>query len=134
MLTGGCLCGAVRYEARGEPYGSGVCHCKTCQRSSGAPMVAFFSSKLADFTLSGEPAGYASSDHGVRRFCAGCGTQLLFDDARYPDEIDIATATLDDPAAVRPKFHIWTSARVPWLKLGDGLPAYPERRTSAPSA
>ena len=128
-LTGGCLCGAVRYEAKGEPYSSGVCHCRTCQQSNGAPMVAFFSNKRADFSLTGEVKDYRSSDHAVRRFCGACGTHVLFDDARYPDEIDIATATLDDPAAVPPTFHIWARSMIPWVKLNDGLPVYPERTT-----
>lgn len=127
-LTGGCLCGATRYEAVGEPFNTAVCHCRTCQRAHAAPMVAFFSVKAADFRLlSGELADYASSDHAVRRFCPKCGSQLLFDDARYPDEIDIATASLDDPAAVPPAFHIWASRRIPWVKLDDGLPVHPER-------
>jgi hypothetical protein len=65
----------------------------------------------------------------VRRFCPNCGTQLLFDDSRYPDEIDVATATLDDPAAVPPAFHIWTRSQLPWVKLADDLPAYPEDRS-----
>ena len=130
LLTGGCLCGAVRYEARGEPYSSGVCHCRTCQRSNGAPMVAFFSNKLSDFTLTGEVRRHRSSGHGERLFCGDCGTQLFFDDARYPDEIDIATVTLDDPAAVPPAFHIWTRSQIPWVKLDDGLPRYPERSGS----
>lgn len=131
-LAGGCLCGAVRYEASGEPFNSAVCHCRTCQRAHGAPMVAFFSVKAANFRLlSGELFDYASSDHAVRRFCRACGTQLLFDDSRYPDEIDIATASLDEPAAVPPGLHIWTMSRVPWVKLDDGLPVYPERSGSA---
>ncbi|HEX8231864.1 MAG TPA: GFA family protein [Caulobacteraceae bacterium] len=131
MLTGGCLCGAVRYEASGEPFNSGVCHCVTCRRASGAPMAAWFSVRAEGFRLvSGALAEFASSDHAVRRFCPACGTQLLFDDSRYPDEIDISTASLDDPAAVPPTFHIWTRCRVPWVKLDDGLPVYPERTGS----
>ena len=130
MLTGGCLCGAVRYEARGEPFSSGVCHCRTCQRSNGAPMVAFFSNELADFSLTGEPLAFRSSDHGVRRFCGACGTQLFFDDARFPDTVDIATVTLDDPNAVPPEFHIWTRSQLDWLKLDDGLPRYAKSNSS----
>ena len=89
-------------------------------------MVGFFSVKLADFRLSGELTDYRSSDHAVRRFCAGCGTQLLFDDADYPDEIDVAAATLDDPSAFTPRFHIWTRSQRSWVKLADGLPRHPE--------
>ena len=130
MLTGGCFCGAVRYEADGEPYSRAVCHCTVCRRTTGAPMVAFFSLRRDDFRISGPLSEFRSSDHAVRRFCSACGAQIVFDDSRYPDELDIATCTLDDPAAAPPEFHIWTSSQVAWVKLADGLPAYPERRRS----
>jgi hypothetical protein len=129
MLTGGCLCGKVRYEAGGEPYHSGYCHCVTCRRASGAPVFAWFSVKLADFTVTGDPRRYRSSDHGERLFCGDCGSQLFFDDARYPDEIDIANASLDAPATVPPDNHLYAKSRIDWVRFGDGLPVYDEGRT-----
>lgn len=130
MLSGGCLCGAVRYETGGDPFNSGVCHCTTCRRAHGAPMVAWFSVRRDRFTISGELRDYRSSSHAVRRFCSNCGTQVLFDDSRYPDEVDITTASLDDPAAVPPAFHIWTHSQLSWVNLDDGLPRHPERSGS----
>jgi hypothetical protein len=127
-LSGGCLCGQVRYTVNAAPYGSALCHCRTCQKAHAAPVVGFFSVRKADLQLTGGLSEYRSSDHAVRRFCPNCGTQLLFDDARYPDELDVAIATLDDPAAAPPAFHIWTRSQVPWLQLADSLPRYPERR------
>ena len=128
-LTGGCLCGAVRYEASGEPYHSGYCHCVTCRRASGAPVVAWFSVKLAGFrVVKGETRTFVSSEHGERRFCPGCGSQLFFDDYRYPDEIDIATASLDAPEKVPPEFHLYDKSRIAWVKFGDGLRHFPETR------
>ena len=130
MPTGGCLCGAVRYEFDGEPYGGAICHCRTCQRTHAAPLVGFFSVRLADIRITGALAEYRSSDHAVRRFCPTCGTHLFFDDADYPDEIDVAAATLDDPSVFHPRFHIWVHSQAPWVKLGDGLRAFPERSHS----
>ena len=127
MPSGGCLCGAVRYEFDAEPYGGAICHCRTCQQAHGAPMVGWFSVKQADFRLSGELKEHRSSGHAVRRFCSACGTHLLFDDSRYPDEIDVAAATLDEPDAFAPRFHIWTRSQRPWVKLDDGLQRFPER-------
>ena len=127
MRGGGCVFGAVRYQVSGEPYGGAVCHCRTCQQVHGAPMVAFFSVRRAGFSITGVLGEVRTSDHAVRRFCRACGTHMVFDDSRYPDEIDIATATLDDPAAVPPQRHIWTRSQVPWIKLGDGLPTFAER-------
>jgi hypothetical protein len=89
-------------------------------------MVGWFSVKLADFRLSGELREYRSSDHAVRRFCAACGTHLVFDDSRYPDEVDVAATTLDHPEAFAPRFHIWTRSQRSWVKLADGLPRHPE--------
>lgn len=132
MLTGGCLCGQARFEADGEPVGASVCHCRMCQRAHAAPMVGFASFPRSGFRLTrGELAAYASSDHGTRRFCPTCGSQLIFDDSRYPDEIDIALCSLDDPDAALPRHHIWTGSQRPWVKLDDSLPAYPERSPQA---
>ena len=127
MIAGGCLCGAVRYESDAEPYGAAVCHCTVCRRAHGAPMVGWFSLREDDLRLTGELGEVRSSGHAVRRFCRACGTQLLFDDSRCPGEIDVAAATLDDPSLIRPRFHIWTRSQLPWVRLDDGLPAYPER-------
>jgi hypothetical protein len=126
-LSGGCLCGAVRYETDAEPYGAGLCHCVTCRKASGAPMTAWFSVKAEDLRLTGELRKHRSSDHAVRSFCPGCGTQLLFDDARYPDEVDVSIASLDDPDPVRPEKHIWTRSQLNWVRLADGLPSFAER-------
>jgi hypothetical protein len=128
-LTGGCLCAAVRYEASGEPYHSGYCHCVTCRRASGAPVVAWFSVKLKDFRLlQGETRSFESSDHGRRRHCGSCGTQLFFDDDDFPDEIDITNASLDEPERVPPDFHLYDKSRIDWVRFGDGLRHFDEKR------
>jgi hypothetical protein len=127
-LTGGCLCGAIRYEARGAPFHRTVCHCSMCRRSTGAPMVAWFSVKLADFAITaGQPSHYRSSAQAVRSCCPTCGTQLTF---KYDGlaEIDVTVGSLDDPAAVAPNDHTYVSSQLPWVKLDDGLPQYDEAR------
>jgi hypothetical protein len=127
-LTGGCLCGAIRYEARGAPFHRTVCHCSMCRRSAGAPMVAWFSVKPADFSVTaGRPSHYRSSAQAVRSCCPTCGTQLTYkhDDL---DEIDVTVCSLDHPAAVPPNDHTFVSSRLPWVHLDDGLPQYNEAR------
>src|SRR5688572_14530660 len=111
-LRGGCLCGAIRYEARGAAYQRTVCHCSICRRSAGAPMVAWFSVKLGDFAFTaGQPASYRSSDKAQRSCCPACGTQLTFKlDAA--DEIDVTVCSLDDPEAVPPDDHIYVSSQL----------------------
>jgi hypothetical protein len=129
LLEGGCLCGHVRYEAGGAPFHSTVCHCSMCRRAAGAPMVAWFTVPRAEFRLVlGAPARFASSDRATRTFCPRCGTPLTFEADEYPDEIDVTTASLDDPEAMPPRDHTHTETRLRWVRLADGLPTYPDRR------
>jgi hypothetical protein len=126
--TGGCLCGAVRYRATGI-MGAGYCHCRMCQKASGAPVVAWTSVPAEGFAiLAGTLTAYRSSAKALRHFCGTCGTPLTFrltEDAR---EIDINLATLDHPEEIVPRYHIYASSALPWLHLEDGLPRYPEGR------
>jgi hypothetical protein len=128
MLTGGCFCGRVRYETDGAPYNETNCHCSICRRTTGAPVVAWFSVPRSRFRLSGEPTRFRSSGKGTRSFCPECGTQLTFELEGAGDEIDVTTASLDEPNAVPPRDHTRTSSRLEWVKLGDGLPQFAEAR------
>jgi hypothetical protein len=129
MLTGGCLCGHVRYAADGAPFHETICHCSVCRRAAGAPMVAWFSVPRAGFrVVAGTPARFASSARAERTFCPRCGTPLTFEARDLADEVDVTTASLDDPEAVPPHDHTHTETRLRWVRLADGLPAYPERR------
>jgi hypothetical protein len=64
-----------------------------------------------------------------RTFCSTCGTPLTYQHASFPDELDVSTASLDDPSAFPPADHIWTSEQVAWLQLGDGLPRFSRSRS-----
>lgn len=130
MLKGGCFCGWTRYEAAGTPFHETSCHCSMCRRSVGAPFVAWFSVPRSGFRLvSGEPTRFRSSAKATRSFCPRCGTSLTFEHDDFADEIDVTTCSLDDPGALPPKDHTYTSSRLSWVRLGDGLPEYPERRS-----
>lgn len=125
--TGGCLCGAVRYELTGEvgAEGAGYCHCRKCQRSSGAPVVAWVTYPKSSLSITqGEPKTYQSSAKAIRKFCGACGTQLFFSYTEGPSDIDIAIATLDKPEDIVPAYHIWTDSQIPWLKIADNLPRF----------
>ena len=126
-LTGGCLCGQVRYEARGEPLNVRCCHCTLCQKAGGAPFFARAMFALKEVTISGQTLDHPTSERVMRRFCARCGTLVFSQPNDPPARIAISLPTLDDPNALAPNMHIFTSTRLPWLKLDDGLPQYPER-------
>jgi hypothetical protein len=99
-----------------------------CQRSAGAPVVAWLTMASDAFAwIKGEPAAYRSSQKAERLFCPRCGTQLVFREFAEPDQLDVTLASLDDPAVVRPSHHIWTASRIAWFDTADDLPRYPER-------
>ncbi|MEO1093908.1 MAG: GFA family protein [Cyanobacteria bacterium J06638_28] len=124
QLTGGCFCGAIRYISTAPVIDAGYCHCTICQKICGAPVVAWVSVPRAGFQYTqGEPQEFVSSPRGRRHFCSTCGTQLTFAQP-HSDEIDLTVASLDEPAAVPPEYHIWTAHQSPWLHLSDTLPHY----------
>jgi hypothetical protein len=124
-LYGGCLCENLRYHIDGEIIDAGYCHCTVCQRSSGAPMVAWLTIPVTNFRyLHGAPSIFRSSEHGRREYCSKCGTQLAFRKIIEPATIDITLCSLEDSSSVRPQYHIWTQSKASWLKIDDGLPQY----------
>ncbi|HXV25243.1 MAG TPA: GFA family protein [Alphaproteobacteria bacterium] len=127
---GGCFCGAIRYRVEGEPTQVNHCHCRMCQRMSGAPIVTWATFKADDVRfLKGRPKWFDSSDKARRGFCANCGTQLLWRPNRETDEIDLTAASLDDPNSVRPDLHLWSESQLDWMKIEDGLPHYSRSRS-----
>jgi hypothetical protein len=125
-ITGGCHCGAIRYEARGEALTHALCHCTDCRRHAGAPMVGWTMYAEAAVTITrGTPRVYASSEHGRRHFCPDCGTGLFYANAAMlPGIIDVQSSTCDDPSAVPPRIHIQTAERLPWMTRLDELPEF----------
>jgi hypothetical protein len=133
VITGGCHCGAVRYEAEGEALTHALCHCSDCRRSAGAPMVAWTMYRLdAVKVTKGAVKVYASSEHGRRHFCPDCGTGLFYTNVEMlPGIIDIQSATYDDPNAVPVRAHIQVAERIGWMERAHELPAferYPPRK------
>ena len=127
-MTGGCLCGAMRYEASEPPINAGICHCRMCQKSTGSAfmVVAAFPRTAFRFTK-GEPKLYRSSSIKDKGFCANCGS-LLFDQylvrtgVSDPDIVWVQLGTLDQPEAVSIKFHTGVESQLPWVHFEDGLP------------
>lgn len=123
-LRGGCLCGAVRYTTRADPFDVGWCCCRTCQRSVGAASIPWASYTADQLELAGPARWYPSSRHAERGFCGRCGTSLFWrsSDGRH---VDLALASLDDPAALAPQNVIFTADNQPWAPLADHLPRWP---------
>jgi hypothetical protein len=131
-LTGGCACGAIRYRLDAEPYDTGWCHCRVCQRVSGSGAMVFTTVPRPAFVIeAGEDrlGRFASTSFGERQYCTACGSPLTIHVRHQPDEIDIAVGTLDNPNGVTPGFHIYVDERPRWM-ASDGLPEYGGLRPS----
>jgi hypothetical protein len=124
-LTGGCSCGAVRYETEATPSHRTLCHCVDCRRAAGAPAVAWFTVPAQALRfVRGGPAAHRSSPAVERSFCAVCGTPLTYRNDAFPDEVDVTTCSLDDPDSASPQDHTFASQRLPWMRIDDVLPVY----------
>jgi len=130
-LTGGCMCGAVRYELKSDPFDCGWCHCRTCQLNSGSPAMVFASVPDGDlvWTKGGDKVkSVASSSFCHRSFCVECGTPFLMKVDHQPETVDFSVATLDDHDAIRPQFHIFWGSKVRWFEPKDDLPRHDKFR------
>lgn len=125
MYEGGCLCGSLRYSFQSAPDDAGYCHCRLCQHSAGAPVLAWATFPAAAFRyMQGNPGIYRSSAWGQREFCRDCGTQLLFRNTEHGKTVDLNFITLDDPEQLEPEYHIYTESQLKWLNIVDHLPRY----------
>ncbi|HEX7875554.1 MAG TPA: GFA family protein [Sphingobium sp.] len=125
MVTGRCQCGAIHYEAQGEPVYSALCHCSDCRKSAGAPMVGWALFPEGKVAVTGEPQRYQSSENVTRHFCGTCGTGLFYaNQASFPGMIDIQTATLDDQSAFPPATHVQWAEAAPWMAEAHSLPKF----------
>jgi len=124
-LTGGCRCGAIRYSVSGPPKRASLCHCRDCQRSAGAPAVAWFLVVETSLSVEGEPRTYESSLGTTRQFCGRCGTGLFYRNADiFPGGVDVQLATLDHPERIAVTEQVQTADRLRWMGHLDTLPAH----------
>ena len=124
---GGCLCGAVRYSAKGRPKGVGNCHCVQCRKATGAAFATFaqFAARDVRFGRT-KPKYFRSSKWAERGFCRACGGTLSYRLVKDPGKIWLAVGSIDDPSKLRPRAHIFTKSMLPWVKLADHLPRFKE--------
>lgn len=126
LKTGRCLCGAVTYEYSGPENWRGHCHCESCRRQTSSPFTTWFGVPKSALRFTGAtPSVYHSSPGARRHFCATCGTPMAYEHDRYPREIHLYAASLDDPAAFAPQFHVYVAEKLPWIEIADDLPRYP---------
>ncbi len=126
-ISGGCLCGAVRFRVTARPFAAYYCHCTMCQRNGGGPFMVGATVPIEAFAFTkGEPKVYESSPGFVRLSCDECGSALGFQAKDNPKLADFCLGSLDDPNAIKPEFHMFTSTQVSWCEMADGLPRHDE--------
>jgi len=127
-MTGGCMCGAVRYEVSGEPLAVSHCHCLSCRKHNGGPVVTLAGFLAPQVSFSGDQRGVYESSQGVgRAFCGKCGTPLTWEgDAgeELGQILEIHLSTFDDPEALVPTGHAFYPERISWFDIADDLPRF----------
>ena len=127
MLEGGCLCGGVRFRIDGKLGPAGFCHCKQCQRASGAAFAANAPARTRYFQLvtgSELVSEYESSPGKFRAFCRRCGSPIYSRRDSEPELRRIRLGTLDGDPGRRPLAHVFVGSMAPWFTIHDALPQY----------
>lgn len=126
QAEGGCLCGAVRFKVAGAPIRMAQCHCLDCQRASGTGHMSNAIFRVADVTLTGDTASFAStSDSGnvlTRHFCSTCGGRVFLYSKARPDMIVMAVGAFDDSSWFEPEIVLYTKRRPHWDMTTDAVP------------
>jgi len=125
--TGGCLCGAIRYQVSGLPLSTIYCHCSSCRKHTGAPVVALVGFRRDQVSYETHaPKVYESSPGVGRAFCDQCGTPLTWEGDGGDDGplVEILISTLDNPGAFKPEYHVHHGERISWFETSDTLPRY----------
>lgn len=127
--TGGCACGAVRYEIAGEPVFANHCQCRDCQHKSGTGHGSYltFPDKRA-VTLTGRTTSWDmvgdSGNVKTRGFCPTCGSPVSLTFAAMPDLFTIHAASLDDPSRFAPQAVTYASRGYVWDHLDPAVPKF----------
>ncbi len=127
-MTGGCMCGAVRYETTGDSFAVIHCHCRSCRKHTGAAVVTLAGFMADRVQFSGDARKIYQSSPGVgRAFCEKCGTPLTWEgisSTRGGPIFEIHISTFDNPDVLVPSGHSFDSERIPWFDIADNLPRF----------
>lgn len=130
--SGGCLCGAVRYVARGEPVRAPICHCQTCQKNTGSPFLAALVFAGGRIEIRGELKSFKAPDVD-RRFCPECGSLVCLVRPGREERI-LMLGSFDEPPSFVPDYEIFITRRHPWLPKITGTRRYAEYTDGGPLA
>ena len=128
-FSGGCACGAIRYESTAEPVLMLHCHCRDCQRASGGPFSSYVivpteAFKLLQGALRFHASPSEAGGQTRRGFCPECGPPIAVNADAAPHIVAIRTASLNDPSWFNPQVDVWTSDAHPWDHMKPALPKF----------
>lgn len=131
ILTGGCQCGAVRYESAGEPLALYVCHCTECRKQSASAFGMSFLVPRAGFRVTrGNPKVWTRLADSGRQlhcfFCPECGSRVWHEREGIAETVTIKAGSLDEPVDFSTAIHIWTSRKLPGLQIPQAARQFPE--------
>ncbi len=128
VYTGGCLCGAVRYQAAGEPMFAGHCYCCDCRKASGSGFIPFMGFAGSAVRFSGATRRFvctsAKGTDAVRNFCVVCGSLVYGGDVGRDTQHTVYAGTLDNPSLFTPRIAICTRGRPDWALIPEGLKVF----------
>ncbi len=129
-FTGGCACGAVRYECGSRPLSMHNCHCRDCQRTTGAAYAPVLVVPLSSLRMAGTLQHHAttrlSGRPNLRGFCANCGSPVTVGEDPGRDRIGLMAGSLDGPGAFKPAMNIFICDTQPWEIPDPALPGHEE--------
>lgn len=128
--TGGCACGAIRYEITAEPFVGVECHCTDCRKESGNGHASHWVFPRAAARIEGEAGEWSmTADSGnvkTRAFCRRCGTPVYMTFSANPAAMSVRAGTLDDPSRYTPSVRTYASRALDWDRVDPNLPSFEE--------
>jgi len=128
VVSGGCRCGAIRYESTSDLIAPHYCHCTDCQKLYGGPFGTGFVVTESETSLTGEISCFeVESDAGHAKshlFCGVCGSPIAAKVEEFPGVLVLASGTLDDPDLFEPGAHYWVGSNPAWFEIRDGLEVF----------
>lgn len=129
-IEGGCSCGKVRYSADAEPVFTGLCHCRSCQKTTGTSFSVVVAIPASALNVTGEVKVYDSkgdSGQGTHSsFCPNCGSPLFGTADVMQGVAMIRAGTMDDSSWVKPAMEIYCDSKMPWVALGGEFKSFPK--------
>jgi hypothetical protein len=130
-ITGGCLCGAVRYTTEGDLLSAGICHCRDCRKFTGSAFATLLMVPKTAFAVTGAVKTHTGTGGSglpiLRHFCPECGSSLAGEPGTRPGMVILNVGTFDDPSAVTPALEIFRDDALPFVQITGDHPRFAKR-------